>query len=184
MTSHPLADLSVLDQFAARPFAPGYPADHLTFNSPTDNVEGAVAFVVGAATTSQTLAMYSLTHPALIAAFVAQVKAGLPSLAVLDSSEFASENEQRQLAPLLACRGMPNFRMSVGTAPDGSDISHWKVYVADASVIITGSFNWTESACRENNQCTVGIWPSDAALMTAQIEAAYAWQMAHETQPS
>lgn len=179
-----IAFLDALDQYAASPFPVGWPADHLTFNSPTDQVEEAIVATINATRVRQALAMYSFTHPALIAAFVAKIRAGLPTLCVLDSSEWASETEQRALAPLIACIGMPNLRLAVGTAPDGTDISHWKVYVGDDTAVVTGSFNWTESACKENNQCTIGLWPFDASLLTSQIEAAYAWMIAHCPQPN
>lgn len=179
---HPLTDLTPLDQYAATPFAPGYPADHRTFNAPTDQVAAAVQAVVDSTQSSLVLAMYSFTLPALIAAVVAKIQTGIPALVVLDSSEFADAHEKEALAPLLALIGTGNLRLSVGTAEDGEDIMHRKIFVADNSVVITGSFNWTDSACKEDNQTTIGIWPSDAALLRASIERTYAYQIANQPQ--
>lgn len=184
MTSHSLADLSGLDSFAATPFPPGYPATHRTFSAPADDVLNAVGTVVNSTTSTLVIAMYSFTHPALVTDVVDQIKKGLPTLIVLDSSEFGGASEQAAIAPLLACRGMANLRLSVGTAEDGRDIMHRKVAVVDGALIVTGSWNWTESAMREDNQTTIAITPSDAARLTASIEATYAWQMAHCTQPT
>jgi phosphatidylserine/phosphatidylglycerophosphate/cardiolipin synthase-like enzyme len=178
-----MSDLSVLDQYAETAFAPGYPTDHRTFSAPTDNVPGAIQAVVESTTSTLVVAMYSFTHPSLVAAVCQVIAWGCPTLVVLDSSEFSGKSEQAAIAPLLAKIGQPNLRLSVGTAEDGSDIMHRKVAVIDGSVVVTGSFNWTESATREDNQTTIGIWPSDAALLTASIESTYAWQIAHCPQP-
>lgn len=182
MTSHPLATLSVLDRFASAPFPPGQPADHRTFSSPLDDVAGAVELVVRSAQRSLVVAMYAFTHPALVAAVIACVEAGYPVLIVLDRSQFGGPVEQRALSPLVALLGRSNLRLSVGDSQDGR-IMHDKVCVVDGTVCVTGSFNWSESAVEETNQCTVGVWPVDAALLTASIEATYQYQITHDAQP-
>lgn len=177
-------NLSTLDDFAVTPFPASWPADHLTFSTPADDVVGALLDVVGAVTNEQVLAMYSYTHPQLVAAVVAKIEAGVTSLVVLDSEEYANEEERRILAPLMALRGRPNLRLSVGTSEAGpGNIMHRKVYIADSLYVVTGSFNWTEAATREDNQASIGQWPDDAARLTASIEATYAYQMAHCPQP-
>lgn len=179
MTTHPLATVSVLDQYAKQPFAPGYPADHRTFNSPQDTVAGAIATVLKGAQQSVVVAMYSFTLPHLAVILWGVIEAGLPTILVLDKSQFRDAAEQRVLAPILERRHRPTLRLSVGTAEDGYSVMHRKVCVVDNSVCITGSFNWSEAATKEDNQCTIGLWPSDAALLTASIEATYEYQIAH-----
>lgn len=174
--------LATLDQFAETPFPSTYPPDHRTFNAPGDKCATACVAVIESVTKTQVLAMYSFTCSELVTAVVAKIKAGIPTLAVFDLSEFNNASEQRSIAPLLACIGMPNFRLSVGTAPDGHDISHWKIYIADEETCVTGSFNWTNSAQLETNQCTIANWPTDAKLFRNAIEAVYSFQITHQPQ--
>ena len=183
MTAHPLADLSVLDQYAADPFPPGYPTDHRLFCAPRDNCHDALVYVLGTFQSSFVLAMYGYTDPGLVQATIDVVNSGIPSLVVLDSSELTA-TEARVLVPLLALRSTAkNLRLSVGTSEDDA-IMHDKVVVGDGSIVCTGSTNWSLSGeGKQDNHLVVGIWPSDAAKLTTRLEAVYAYQMSHCTQP-
>ena len=184
MPSHPLSDLSVLDQYAKAPFAPGYPTDHRLFCDPDDNSHDCLNYVLGAFQSSLVLGMYGLTDSVLLATLCVQVKTGIPCLVVLDSAQYAGATEKANLAPLLALRAtQPNLRLSIGTSQLRA-IMHDKVLVGDGSIVVTGSTNWSDSGEeKQNNNLIVSISPFDAAKFTAQLEAVYAYQMANCPQP-
>lgn len=178
-------DLSTLDQYySGGSTALDWPTDHRTFNAPQDDVAEAVLACVRSTEQSLVLSMYSFTYAPLISAVTDLVQSGLPALVVLDSSCYENEEEQRNLAPLMACRGMESLRLSVGTSEVDRQIVHRKVFVADGELVVGGSFNWTTDATEEDNQVTVGLWPVDAAYLTSCIETTYQFQMANDPQPA
>ena len=185
MTTHPLCDITVLDQFRTVPIPPGYPTDRRTFYSPRDNSHACLNFVLGSAQSSIALSMYGFTDPTLLATLVGLVKAGLTTLVVLDSSQLTGPTEKANVAPLLALRATcPNLRLSVGTSEDDA-IMHHKSGVIDGTVIFTGSTNWSDSGEeKQDNQLTCAISPAESADLIARIEAIYAYQIAHCAQPS
>ncbi len=186
MSPHALSDISVLDQFLAAPVPPGYPTDRRRLLVTVDQVQPAILYVVSAVTASQVVAMYSFDDATLAAQIVTNyhlVPGGLPTLVVQDQSCYQTPEGKRVAAPLVALRGQPNFRWSVGTSDKGN-IMHLKSFVGDGAFTITGSTNWSnmgENA--EDNECEVTIAAALAAQLTHRIEAIYAWQMANCPQP-
>jgi len=186
LTSHPLTDLTGLDAYRSKPLLPGYPTDRRRLFATQDDVHGALMLAVSSVTVSQTLAMYSLDDAALVAQVVANYHAapgGMPTLVVLDESCYKTNEGTRTAAPLLALRGQPNFRLSVGTSDKGG-IQHLKSFVGDGAFLVTGSTNWSKSGeSTECNELEVAINAVLAAELTAYIESAYSWQMANCPQP-
>jgi phosphatidylserine/phosphatidylglycerophosphate/cardiolipin synthase-like enzyme len=181
-----LTDLSALDQFAAAPFPGDYPTDRRRLFVTVDRVQPAILYVVSAVTASQTLGIYSLDDEALVAQMVANyhsVPGGLPTLIVQDQSCYQTSEGARVAAPLVALRGQPNFRWSVGTSDKG-EIMHLKSFVGDGTVTITGSTNWSNSGENdEDNECEIALNAALAAQLTAYVESVYTWQMANCRQP-
>lgn len=177
MTAHPLADISVLDQFAAAPVAPGYPLDRRTLFSPVDQVHGALVYLIGAATTSLDVAMYALDDPGLVGALIAQMQN--PNVAVrltLDSSQADGMHEKL----LLTTPGIVSTDISVGTSERG-DLMHLKAGVIDGTVLFTGSTNFSTSAEEsQDNQLTVAISPAECAQLSARISVIHTFQQAHQ----
>ena len=172
---HPLADLSALDQFKAAPFPPGYPADVRTFYSPVDDLHGCLAYVIGSAQHEVLLAMYGLDDDVLAGAVKAKMSD--PNIHVqltLDSSQAGGVHERT----LLAAEQYPNTSVAVGRSEHGA-IMHLKILVIDATVLVTGSTNWSDSAEHlQDNELTVAIHPARAAEARLRITAIHAHMLA------
>lgn len=173
---HPLADISVLDQFAAVPFAPGYPTTERTLFSPVDQVHDALIFILRSAQTSIDLGMYAFTDPTLNTVLTSAAQGGVAVTLTLDSSQFKDDNERYKLESLLSAAGV---QVSIGTSEKGA-IMHLKSGVIDGTVTFTGSTNWSDSGEElQDNSLTVSISPAVAQQFAARFAAIHAWQLAH-----
>jgi phosphatidylserine/phosphatidylglycerophosphate/cardiolipin synthase-like enzyme len=170
-TSHPLADLSILNQFKATSFPPSYPTDVRTFYSPVDDLHGALAYVIGCIQQEALLAMFGLDDDELAAAL--RAKMADPNIHVeltLDSSQAGGVHERT----LLAAEAFPNTSVAVGRSEHGA-IMHLKMLVIDATILVTGSTNWSASAEHlQDNELTVTIHPARAAEARLRIAAIHA----------
>lgn len=173
---HPLADLSLLDQFAAVPFAPGYPADRRTFFSPVDRVHACLVYIIGVATTSLDIAMYGWDDQELQKVIIQKMADPAISVRItLDSSQANGVHEKA----LLAQNGINRNDVSTGTSEKGA-IMHLKSGVIDGTVCFTGSTNWSGSGeADQDNQLTIAISPAECAQLSARFGAIHAYQLAH-----
>lgn len=175
-SAHPLTDLSVLDQFAAAPFAPGYPPDRRTLFSPDDQVHAALGFILASAQSTLDIAMYAFTDPDLCEALAAAAAAGVKVRATLDSSQFVDDGERTKLATFLGAAGVD---VSIGTSEKGA-IMHLKSGIVDGTVVFTGSTNWSLSGEeQQDNSLTVVISPAEAAQFAARFDVIHAYQLAN-----
>lgn len=175
MPSHPLSDLTVLDQFAKAPFAPGTPADRRTFYSPVDDVHGALAFVLDAAQRSLIVAMYGFDDDTLAGIIKTKLQSEDCYVQLtLDSSQASGVHERT----LLTNEAFPISSVAVGRSEKGA-IMHLKEIVIDGVILVTGSTNWsTGGEDLQDNQLTVEINPYAAAAATARIGAIHANMLA------
>jgi phosphatidylserine/phosphatidylglycerophosphate/cardiolipin synthase-like enzyme len=168
IAAHPLADLSVLDQFKSTPFPPGYPADVRTFYSPVDDLHGALLYLINSAQSEADVAMYGFADPDL--AHALHTLLSDPAIRVtltLDSSQAGGAHERK----LLAAEGFPNSSVAVGTSEHGR-IMHMKVLVIDGTILVSGSTNWSDCAEHlQDNELTVTINPARAAEARQRITA-------------
>lgn len=169
MAGHPLADLTVLDQFKSAPFPPGYPDDVRTFYSPVDDLHGALTFLVRQATAEVVVAMFGFDDDQLAAALKEKLSdASVHVQLTLDKSQAGGVHERQ----LLAAEGYPNSSVAVGSSEHGA-IMHLKLLVIDGTVLVSGSTNWSSSAEHlQDNELTVTVNPARAAearLRIAQI---------------
>ncbi len=181
-----ITDVSILDQYLAVPVPAGYPTDRRRMFVTVDQVQAAIYAAVAATRISQVVAVYSFDEEPMVAQLVANyhsIPDGLPTLIVQDRSCYETSEGTRVSAPLVALRGQPNFRWSVGTS-DRGEIMHMKSAALDGLLCITGSTNWSKSGeCEEDNECEFALNTALATQLTARIEQIYRWQMAHCPQP-
>lgn len=163
---HPLADLSVLDQFRSTPLPPGYPQDVRTLYSPVDDVKGALLFLIGSAQAEVDVAMYGFADPDL--AHALRLLLANPAVRVqltLDSSQAAGAHERE----ILAAEAFPNSSVAVGCSEHGR-IMHMKLMIIDGTVLVSGSTNWSGAAEHlQDNELTVTISPARAAEARQRI---------------
>lgn len=95
-------------------------------------------------------AIYSFTSRRIAKAFIRAYKRGVRVRVIIDRSTAKSK---RCMAPLLERAGIP-VKFKRGT---GGGLMHNKFAVIDGKTVITGSFNWTVSAEKRNDENLVVI---------------------------
>jgi phosphatidylserine/phosphatidylglycerophosphate/cardiolipin synthase-like enzyme len=127
--------------------------------SPQDGVAKHVLQRLAAAKKSIHFMTFSYTEDTISDAMIAKVKAGLPVRGV-----FESQNASGSGADFNRLR-----QGGVDVLEDGNCyILHHKVIVIDARTVITGSFNFTNSAERDNDENLVIV--DDPALARAYLD--------------
>jgi phosphatidylserine/phosphatidylglycerophosphate/cardiolipin synthase-like enzyme len=172
---HPLADLSVLDQFKAAPFPPGYPPDVRTFYAPVDNLKGALLYLIENACQEIVVAMYGFADPDLAKAIKAKLADPLVRVQLtLDGTQAGGAHERQ----ILADTAFPNSSVAVGGSEHGR-IMHMKLMAVDGTVLVSGSTNWSDAAEHlQDNELTVTISPARAAEARIRIDAIHAHMLA------
>jgi phosphatidylserine/phosphatidylglycerophosphate/cardiolipin synthase-like enzyme len=175
MTAHPLDDITVLDHFAAVPFAPGTRTDSRTFYSPVDNVHGVLVTCIAAASRSLVVAMYGFDDDELAKAILEKLQAeNVYVQLTLDSSQAGGVHEK----VLLQTDAFPSSTVAVGRSEKGA-IMHMKEVVIDGTILVTGSTNWSDGGeTKQDNQLTVSLDPGACAAATARIGAIHANMLA------
>ncbi len=122
--------------------------------SPTDEVMQKLVQYVKGSRKSIRFMIFTYTHPDLAAAMIAQAKAGVDVRGVIENRGAS----QGALVPLF-CAKLP-------VKVDGNKYTmHHKVIVIDDSIVVTGSFNFTDSADTSNDDNVLVIHsPAVAAL--------------------
>jgi phosphatidylserine/phosphatidylglycerophosphate/cardiolipin synthase-like enzyme len=117
------------------------------FNSPEDNTQAEFLSLLEGATKSIHLADYSFNIPQVVDILVAKAKAGVDIKLVLDNSQSKGSTEVPQITTL---KTTPEVHMVI-VESDMSQIMHNKSTVVDGHITETGSWNYTTTASKENN---------------------------------
>lgn len=163
-----LADLSVLDQYAAVPFPPGWATDRRDFYSPVDNCHQVLVDLVKSAQTSLVVALYGFDDDDVADALHEKlVDENVFVQLTLDSSQAGGVHERK----LLARESYPASSVAVGRSEHGA-IMHMKVLIVDGLDVADGSTNWSTSGeSLQDNQLTVTRDPLKAARARARVDA-------------
>jgi phosphatidylserine/phosphatidylglycerophosphate/cardiolipin synthase-like enzyme len=164
-----LSALGDLDRFKSVAFPPGYPPAARTFYSPVDDVHGALAAVLGSASSSVVVSMYGYDDPELNKVLRSKLEDERVFVQLsLDSTQAAGQAER----PLLAQwdnDGTGNS-IAIGHSEKGA-IMHLKLAIVDGLDVVTGSTNWSTSGeTKQDNQLTVIRDPLMAAEARARVD--------------
>ncbi|WP_457568718.1 phospholipase D family nuclease [Desulfurobacterium sp.] len=118
--------------------------------SPRGGCTGALIKEIGKARNTIDAAIYSFTSKKIARAFIKAHKRGVKVRIIIDQGTAKS---RRCVAPLLEKAGVP-VRFKRGS---GGGLMHNKFAVIDGKTVITGSFNWTVSAEKRNDENLVVI---------------------------
>lgn len=180
-----LPDLSVLDQYKATPFAPGYSPNVRTFYSPVDGLHEVLKTVVAAADHSVIVGMYGYDDDVLDAAI--RSKLADPNIYVqmsLDSTQ-ASGVHEREILAKWSPDAIGNS-IAIGRSERGA-IMHLKMAIIDGLDVISGSTNWSKSGeALQDNQLTVTRDPLVAAEARTRLDIIHdtmLQQMARSSSP-
>jgi phosphatidylserine/phosphatidylglycerophosphate/cardiolipin synthase-like enzyme len=157
-----------LAQFAAKPFALGYPVtDHITLYSPDDNLHGALAAMIDSAVESIAISMYGFDDDALATAILRKLQdEKVYVLLVLDSSQAAGVHE----AALLKTVNYPSNTVVIGRSEKNA-IVHLKTGVIDGLDVFGGSTNWSGSGeSKQDNELNFTRHPLVAARARTKID--------------
>jgi phosphatidylserine/phosphatidylglycerophosphate/cardiolipin synthase-like enzyme len=117
--------------------------------------EKALTAVMGGATKSLDIAIYSLTLPEIVQAIVAAKQRGVVVRVITDDSQAKGASQSTALRTLLDA-GIPVKQNT------HSGLMHLKVTIADRQVVTTGSFNYSNAASTVNDEVLVVL--RDAGL--------------------
>jgi phosphatidylserine/phosphatidylglycerophosphate/cardiolipin synthase-like enzyme len=134
--------------------------------APEDRVSSRLIPLVNGAQHSIRFMAFAFTHERLAAAVQARAKAGVDVKGIFETRD--SDTEFSQLSTLF-CAG-------VDVRQDGNPrMLHHKVFIVDDHTIVTGSFNFSENADRNNDENVVIIThPEIAAQYLAEFERRWA----------
>lgn len=124
-----------------------------------DDVASRLVPLIESAQRSIRFMAFSFTHDEMGAAVLARAKAGVDVKGIFETR--GSETEYSEM-PALYCAGVP-------VRQDGNPATfHHKVFVIDDKIVITGSFNFSDSADKSNDENVVIVTNGDIAIQYLQ----------------
>ncbi len=121
--------------------------------SPQERCSGHLLREIGKAEKEILVAVYAFTHNDLAIALIEARKRGIVVQVIVDR-EFDAANENSK-SRLLEMQKVSVRRISGGKTPSpdrDAGLMHQKFAVIDHAVVFTGSYNWTHSADRFNDE--------------------------------
>lgn len=121
--------------------------------------------VIQSAKQTLDIAIYSLTHPDVVAAIKEAKKRGVDVRVITDKIQSGGKS-QKEALKILGSAGIP---IKINTH---SGLMHLKVTIADGKVATTGSFNYSKSASTTNDEVIMVLPNEDIAkAFSAEFEA-------------
>ncbi|GFZ76085.1 hypothetical protein GCM10008018_22060 [Paenibacillus marchantiophytorum] len=130
--------------------------DEYYFTQANQHPEKALIDVINSSTQTLDIAIYSLTHPDIVAAIKEAKKRGVAVRIISDKIQ-SSGKAQEEALKLLGSAGIP---MKINKH---SGLMHLKVTIADKKVVTTGSYNYSKAASTTNDEVLMVIHTEDAA---------------------
>ncbi|MCL6442483.1 MAG: hypothetical protein K6T83_03290 [Alicyclobacillus sp.] len=146
-----------------------------TYFSPDDDTQTTFLQFVAGTTSHLRIAIYGLHLPPLIDELINLHRRSVDVALVCDSSQAAGKYERPEILQLLDA-GIP---LLVGTS-QRHHIMHHKFLVRDKTAVLSGSWNFSESASQESNYFDIIESPERAALFLAKWQEMWDWIQTHE----
>jgi len=143
----------VYSMYSGRYLQPSPPGYEIHF-SPKGGCADTIVYWIGRANQSVHVLMYVFTLQNVAEALISAHDRGIEVKIVFDKSQGSSYSQY----VILKAAGI---EVRNDTNPDG--IMHNKVAIIDNRIVITGSFNWTNSAENSNNENLIVIRSVDVA---------------------
>jgi len=122
----------------------------VTLCTPYDDAQTALLQLLDSSQHQCLVAVYTINNPVLINELVTLHARGVDTEVITDSTQAAGKHEAEAIN-YLRSNQIPVF---IGKSKY-HQIMHLKVCIIDQEKIATGSYNWTESANRQDNTLTI-----------------------------
>lgn len=146
-----------------------------TYFSPDDDTQTEFLNFIRATKQHLRIAVYGLHLPPLIDALINLHQSGVDVAIVCDHTQARGTAENPEIHQLLAS-GVPLLE---GTSSKHK-IMHHKFAVGDKAAVLSGSWNFSQSASEENNYFDVIESPERAALFLSKWQEMWDWIKTHE----
>lgn len=144
--------------------------------SPNDDVQAEILAEVSTASKSIYVMIYGFTLAPLVDILIAKHLAGVDVQLVLDHTQAGGHAEVSQLERLKGA-GVPYV---IGTSPQAHAILHEKGIVIDGEKVITGSYNFSDSAKNQVNHCDFFLSCERATWFTDFFNSLKTWITTNE----
>lgn len=138
--------------------------DEYYFTQADQHPEKALIDVINSSAQTLDIAIYSLTHPEIVASIKEAKKRGVAVRIISDKIQSAGKS-QTEAMKLLGSASIP---MKINKH---SGLMHLKVTIADKKIATTGSYNYSKAASTDNDEVLMVIHNEDIAKsFTEQFE--------------
>ncbi|WDL96418.1 phospholipase D-like domain-containing protein [Alicyclobacillus sp. ALC3] len=146
-----------------------------TFFSPDDDTQNVFLSFIQGAKSHLRIAIYGMHLPPLIADLISLHDKGVDVALVIDHTQARGTYERPEVEQLLTA-GIPLLE---GTS-EKHHIMHHKFAVRDKTDVLSGSWNFSESASLESNYFDVIESPQRAAMFLSKWQEMWDWIQTHE----
>jgi phosphatidylserine/phosphatidylglycerophosphate/cardiolipin synthase-like enzyme len=131
-------------------------SDEYYFTQAGQHPEKALIDVINSSNQTLDIAIYSLTHPDIVAAIKEAKKRGVAVRIISDKIESAGKTQGEAMKLL----GSAGITMKINKH---SGLMHLKVTIADKKIVTTGSYNYSKAASTTNDEVLMVIHNEETA---------------------